>query len=90
MNSLWKIDLEVLQEFYELVAKLEKDLKKELTPKERELAFFEFMESKGIKPSGHTELNKKELLKEIASKNKTILNIDEKGYTIIKPKEEDE
>ncbi len=35
MNSLWSIDLETLEEYYELIAKLEKDLKKELTPKER-------------------------------------------------------
>jgi hypothetical protein len=47
------------------------------------------MKLKNIKPSGNTELNKEELIKEITSHGKTILNIDEDGSTIIKPKDND-
>ena len=89
MKALWSINLDILQEFYELVAKLEKDLERALTDKERELAFLELMKSKDIKPSGHTELNKEEFIKELVSKNKTILNIDSEGCKIIKRKEKD-
>ena len=88
MKSLWKINVEILQEFYELIEKLEKDLDKKLTDEEREIAFLELMKLWNIKPSGNTELTKEELINEIASKGKTILNIDKEGYKIIKPKEE--
>ncbi len=47
------------------------------------------MKSKGIKPSGHTELNKNELIKEIVSKGKSVLSVDKEGYKIIKKKEKD-
>lgn len=89
MKALWKINVEILQEFYELIDILEKDIKRTLTGQERELAFLQLMKSKEIKPSGHTELNKEELIKEYISHGKKILNIDKDGIKIIKKKEKD-
>ena len=88
MNYLWRVNIDTAIEWFEFQKDLEKEMGKELSRKELEFAFNEFMKSKNIKPSGATELTKDELLKEIVSKSKTILNIDEKGIRIIKKKEE--
>ena len=88
MKALWNINVDTLQEFYELIDILEKDMKRTLTGQERELAFLQLMKSKEIKPSGHTELNKEEFINELVSKNKKILNIDSDGIKIIKKNKE--
>ena len=90
MRSLWSIDIDTLQLFYELIAKLEKDMERALTGQERELAFLQLMKSKDIKPSGNTELNKEEFIRELVSKNKKILNIDKDGIQIITKEKNDE
>lgn len=87
MNKIWQLDIDTAIEWYELLKKLQEDLKKELTQEEAELAFLAFMKHKNIKSIGATELNKMEFLKEVLSKGKSILNIDEKGYTFIKKKD---
>lgn len=48
--------------------------------------FLQYMKEKGQKPSGHTELNKDELIQEFTSKNKNVLDItsDEQGKPIYK------
>lgn len=89
MKSLWKIDLDTLQCFHELIKHLEKEMKKTLTNQERELVFLQMMKEKDIKPSGNTELNREELIREITSKGKTILNIDKDGIKIIKSKDKE-
>lgn len=90
MNALWSINLETLEFFYEMLAEVEKDAKKELSTEEREIVFLQLMKSKGIKPSGNTELNKQELINELVSKGKNILSIDKEGYKITKKKEIEE
>lgn len=88
MNYLWKLDIDTVLEWYEFLKKLQEKLDKELSREETELVFFEFMKSKNIKSCGATELTKDELIKELISKNDTILNIDKDGCKIIKKKEE--
>jgi hypothetical protein len=90
MNALWSINLETLEFFYEMLAEVEKDAKRELSTEEREIVFLQLMKSKGIKPSGNTELNKQELINELVSKGKNILSIDKEGYKITKKKEIEE
>ena len=87
MKSIWQINIEALESFYALVNELEKYYDRPLTAEEKEITFLELMKTKGLKPIGHTELNKNELIKEQVSHGKSILNIDDKGYTFIKPKE---
>lgn len=89
MNALWSINLDTLQEFHELIDTLEKDMKRELNDKEKEIVFLQLMKEKNIKPTGNTELNKEEFIKEYVSHGKTILNIDKDGMKIIKPKEKE-
>ncbi len=86
MNQIWVTDANTMVLFFEMVGKIEKDFKRILNRSERGLVFMELMKSKNIKPSGNTELNKKEFLNELALNGKKILNIDEKGYNIIKKK----
>jgi hypothetical protein len=89
MKNLWSVDVDTLEEFFKLVDALEKDLGRQLERQEREIVFFKLMEYKNIKPIGATELTKKELWSQLVKGGKTILNIDETGYKIIKEKEED-
>ena len=58
-----------------------------------EAEFIEIMQKKGIKPIGHTELNKEELIQEASSKKQSIfqMEVDNQGkstYKFIKPEEE--
>jgi len=87
MNTFWKTDADTMILFFKVVGEITEEMGRELTREEREIVFFQLMKSKGIKPSGNTELNKKEFIREIASKGNKILNIDSEGYTFIKPKE---
>lgn len=87
MNTLWKTDIKTLQLFFQIIGKIEEKHNKKLNRNEREVIFLQLMKEKDIKPSGHTELNKVEFIKELVSKNKKILNIDSEGYKIIQKKE---
>ena len=87
MNKIWVINLDILEEFYEVVEKLEKDIEQTLNSHEREIAFLELMKIKDIKSAGQNELTKDEFIKELASKGKKILNVDKDGFTFIKKKE---
>ncbi len=87
MNSIWQTDLETLQIFFKIVEEIEQKYNRELNRTEREIVFFKLMKEKNIKAIGHTELNKTEFIKELTSKNKSILNIDSEGCHIIKKKE---
>ena len=89
MNQIWNLNLDIVLEWYELLNELQTSLQRELTIEQTEKLFLEFMNIKGIKPSGNTELTKDELIKEIASKGKSILNIDKDGYSIIERKEDE-
>jgi hypothetical protein len=89
MNALWNLDIDTVLEWYDVLRDIQDYSKKVLTTEQTEVLFLEFMKLKNIKPSGNTELNKEELIKEITSHGKTILNIDEDGSTIIKPKDND-
>ena len=51
---------------------------------EREIVFLEIMEIKGIKSAGQNELTKDEFIKELVSKGKKILSVDQNGFTFIK------
>ena len=88
MNQIWNLNLDIVLEWYELLNELQTSLQRELTIEQTEKLFLEFMNIKGIKPSGNTELTKDELIKEIVSKGKSILSIDKEGYKFIKPKDE--
>lgn len=89
MNHLWTLDIDTAIEWYELLKKIQEDMKKELTRQETEIVFLKFMEMKNIKSSGGTELNTEELIKEYVSHGKKILSIDKDGMKIIKPKEKE-
>ena len=88
MKYLWKLDLKTVEQFFEIVGEVEKDLGRVLTRNEREVIFNQLMQMKNIKPSGATELTKEELWSQLVQNGKTILNIDETGYKIIKRKKE--
>ena len=87
MNKIWVINLDILEEFYEVINKLEKDASEKLNSYEREMVFLEIMKIKDMKPAGQNELTKVELIKELADNGKKILNVDEHGFTFIKKKE---
>ncbi len=87
MNKIWMINIDILEQFYKMVDKLETDMNKELNRYEREIVFLEMMKLKDIKPAGQNELTKDEFIKELVSKGKKILNIDKNGFTFIKKKE---
>ncbi len=87
MNKIWMINIDILEQFYKMVDKFEKDMNKELNRYEREIVFLEIMKIKNIKPAGQNELTKDEFIKELVSKGKKILNIDKNGFTFIKKKE---
>jgi len=89
MKALWSLNVEILEEYYALLEKLEAKFFRPLTYEEQEVAFLELMKHKNIKPIGHTELNKEEYINELVSKGKKILNIDEDGYKFYKPKDEE-
>ncbi len=90
MKYLWHLTADQTILFYELLEKVEANMKRELTGQEKELVFLKLMESEGIKTSGGTELNNEELIKEITSKGKSILNIDKNGFMFIKKKKDKE
>jgi hypothetical protein len=89
MQYLWSLDVDTLEEFFELVKILEKDLEKTLTMDEREIVFLELMKQRNKKPFSGTEFTKEELWSQLVKDGKTILNIDKDGYKIIKKKEEE-
>ena len=89
MRKLWTLNIDTVLEWYELLKEIQEDLKKELSREQTEVLFLEFMRLKNIKPSGKTELNKEELIKQIVSSGKSILNIDKEGIKIIKPKDKE-
>jgi hypothetical protein len=88
MDYLWSIDVDTLEEFFNIVGIFEKDIGRTLTREERELVFIKLMEAKNIKHIGATELSKTELWEQFVKDGKTLLNIDKDGYKIIKKKEE--
>ena len=81
MNSIWKISideyLEIVQIGQEMGLKAGDSL---------EQILLAYMEMKGRKPEGMTELNRAELLTELASHNQKILDIsvDSKGQQTFK------
>ena len=87
MNKIWSINIDILEEFYKIIEKLEKDASQKLNLYEREIIFLEMMKLKDIKPAGQNELTKAEFIKELVSKGKKILSVDEHGFTFIKKKE---
>lgn len=87
MNKVWVIDINILEEFHDIIKKLEKDIGGKLNRNDREIVFLEMMKIKGIKPAGQNELTKSEFISELVSKGKKILNIDKDGFTFIKKKE---
>ncbi len=87
MNKLWVINLDILEEFYTIVDKVEKNIGQKLNSHEMEVVFLEVMKINNIKVAGRNELTKIELLKELADNGKKILNVDENGFTFIKKKE---
>lgn len=84
MRQIWVTDAETMIIYFDMIAKIEDDFERDLTREERELVFLKLMKAKDIKPSGNTELNQAEFIKEIVSKGKKVLNIDEKGIRFIK------
>ncbi len=87
MNNIQYINIDILEEFYKIIEKLEKDASQKLNLYEREIIFLEMMKLKDIKPAGQNELTKAEFIKELVSKGKKILSVDEHGFTFIKKKE---
>ena len=87
MNKIWVINLDILEKFYDVIEKLEKDANQKLNSYEREMVFLEVMKIKNIKPAGQNELTKAEFINELVSKGKKILNVDKDGFTFIKKKE---
>ena len=81
MNSLWNIDLDTYIEVMELA---QANGKKPGDSMQEE--FLEIMKKKEIKPLGHSELNKEELIQEYISKDKKVLDIsiDDKGKSSYK------
>lgn len=71
MNSIWNLTIE---EYLEIVKRAKEDGVK---PGESiEKYVIEYMNIIGKKPLGHTELSKKELIKEYNSHNKKVMEID--------------
>ena len=86
---MWLTDLNTICEYFDMIEQISEDFKRELTVDEKEYVFLQFAKAKDIKSLGNTELSKIEIIKDALSKNhKSILNIDEEGYTFIKKKKE--
>ena len=86
MNSLWAISI---NDYLEIVKIAKADGLQ--AGKSMEKYFIQYMKDKGIKPAGHTELTKSEMIQEYLSHNQKVADIstDEKGNTnfkIYKPK----
>jgi len=71
MNSLWNI---TIQDYINIVEMAR--LNKKSPGDSMEEEFAEYAKLKGLKPYANTEFTKKEIIEEITSKNKTILNIE--------------
>lgn len=89
MNKIWQLSID---EYIEIV-EISKELG--LQPGDDMTQVVEaYMNMKGTKPIGHTELTKEEFLKEAISKNNNILNfeVDKEGkakYSLFKKKVEE-
>jgi len=88
MNSLWRM---TLNDYFEILKMAQANGKKPGESMQDE--FDEYAKSKNLKPFTNTELNKDEILSEIVSKDKKILNIetDKKGkqkIEIVKKRED--
>jgi len=84
MKAVWKI---TIQDYLNIIEIARNNNKKPGESMEKE--FLAYMKEKNCKPMGHTELNKEELLKEYASHDKSVMDIetDSKGknkYTFFK------
>jgi len=87
MNSLWRM---TISDYLEIVKIAQANGKKPGESMEEE--FIEYAKLKNLKPCGHTELTKEELIKEHASHGKSILDIStnkegKQQTRIIKPKD---
>jgi hypothetical protein len=90
MKSIWQITIE---DYLNIVEMAQKNGKKSGESMEEE--FLEYMKLKNKKSIGHTELNKEELIKEVVSHDKKVLNFwtDKDGKMIVeihKKKDENE
>jgi hypothetical protein len=88
MKEIWVLNADELLEIYDIAKKVGIKPGESIEPVLRE-----YMKFKGRKPNGHTELNKEEFMKEIMSKNDSVLdiNINDQGkseYRHYKKKEE--
>jgi len=81
MKAVWTITIDDYLKVIEMAKANGKTMSDSM-----EEEFLQYMKEKGQKPSGHTELNKEELVQELISKNKNVLDItsDEKGKPIYK------
>ena len=79
MNYLWNLDINTAIEWYELLNKIQEDLKKELTREETEIVFLEFMKIKNIKPIGRTDKDIDQICGEIRESDPKfkVLNFNE-------------
>jgi hypothetical protein len=85
MNQIWSLTIDEIIEI--------QDIARELGRKPGESyedVLLAYMEIKGRKPLGMTELTKDEMLKEMVSKNNSVLQVDvdkngKEKYTICKP-----
>lgn len=91
MNKVWvfntKEEIDALDCVRDVIKHLQKETGQKLNSYEQEIVFLEVMKEKGIKPAGHNELTKAEFIKELVSKGKKILSVDQNGFTFIKKKE---
>ncbi len=81
MKSVWQISIDDVLEIYD---RARKDGVKEGESIEK--YFLEYAREKGIKPIGHSELTKEEMINETASHGKNVMSIEvnKKGKTIYK------
>ena len=70
MNSIWKIEMEDYLNVVKICQELGMKPGDDMTP-----VFTAYMEQKGIKPIGHNEFSKDELLQQLAEKNGNVLDI---------------
>jgi len=71
MKAVWKLTID---DYFEIVKRAKEDGVKPGESIEKHL--IAYMQEKGVKPSGHTELTKKEMLKEYGSHGNNVLNVD--------------
>jgi len=84
MKHLWNLTID---DYLEIC---ERAMKKGLVAGDSmEEILLDYVEEKGIKSSGATELTEQELIKEYVSHGKKVLTIDEEGVKIYKPKEKE-